>query len=123
MLLQELLGAGGPRHQFAIQSDPVGIEVLPKIGFGDRVSQTGETRGFETRIVEKRTPGSRVTRAQCRLGQAKARAGDLAIFAEDDYGAGSHVFFLADHLRETAFSVMCERFVRVFEEIGARTRF
>src|SRR4030088_1542978 len=67
------------------------------------------------RIREERPAGTGVDRADP-TADPKSLASGRLITADNRYGAGAHVLFLADDLRDSLLSVVGEGFRRVFEQ-------
>src|SRR6185437_13768537 len=96
LLAQQLLRFRGPRHEFAIEADPVCFERLPNSGSFYGVAQTLQNLALQQRIIKESASRPRVTNASLLLQDSEALSCRIGIAADDHYCPRSHVLLFAD---------------------------
>ena len=120
LALDQFDGLRRPRHQLAVEHEPVGAQLAPQLGGVGGLADAAERRLGLLAVVEERPAGSGVDRARLAAVDAEALAGDVGVAADDDDRARAHVLLLADHVRDAVGSVFSERALRVLEQVGPR---
>ncbi|RFC52732.1 MAG: hypothetical protein DVB22_000315 [Verrucomicrobia bacterium] len=119
LLLEEFLGFGGPRHQFAVEAEPIRFEFVPEAGGGGGIADSGQEVRFDPCVVEEASAGAGEAGADALALDAEAPEGGFFVAADHDHGAGPHVFFLTDHAGDALVAVVGEGFRRVFQQAVA----
>jgi hypothetical protein len=70
MAFEQLLGFDRPRHQFRVEADPVGAEVVPEGALRQRVVEAVQHGVLEGRILEEISSGARQHDAPAPVGDA-----------------------------------------------------
>ena len=118
---QQLLRLRRPRHQLAVQRDPVGVELRPPPGRGERVAHDREERGLYLWRVEETAAGTSGDNATL-TGDMKPPQSGGFVLAHDDDRARTHVLLLAHHPLDVLLLVVAERLRGVFQEVRERRR-
>ena len=86
LTLEQLTSFRRPRHQLAIDAEPVRRKLIPKAGFRERGLNSRDKLRFVGRFGEKRPPRSRVTDTGSAIDHTESLSRRLAIAADDNYG-------------------------------------
>jgi hypothetical protein len=118
---QQFLRLRGPRHQLAVEREPVGVELRPPVAFRDRLAEQFEETRLGRGVVEEAAAGAGVDDSGFALdSEPPLRRGFVP--AHDHHRPRAHVLLLADDAVEVLVPVVGERLGGVFEELRQRRR-
>ncbi len=120
---KQLLGLDRPRHQFAIEAGPIGVELRPEIAGVHRGSNPGEQPFLQLAVGEKAPAGASRDDARLPADYPESLLSRLRTPADDDDGPRPHVLLFAHDLRHTARTIVRKRLGRVFEKAVLVARF
>src|SRR5439155_11427984 len=88
----------GPRHQFAVKKEPVGLEFVPESFSVEGLTEPVEHRDFEAVVSEEAATRPCVADTGFRGNDPKTLPGDLRIPTDNDDGTRAHVLLFADNV-------------------------
>ena len=118
LILQQGLCFGRPRHQFAIQAHPIGLELLPESRLVESFADGVEHLRFDFAIIEEPSAGSGVTNTRAITDDAEACARNFFAPTNDHHSTRAHVFLFADDARHALVPVIRERLSRMLQQSG-----
>jgi hypothetical protein len=87
LLTYELQRLGRPRHQLAIEADPLRVESLPELGTLQRIPNEREQLPLQHRILKEPTTRAGVADAMFVLEDSESFARDVVISTNDQDGS------------------------------------
>src|SRR5205807_7892285 len=115
-LSDELLRFRRPRHQLAVEADPVGFELLPEPCLVQSTTHHVEELPLYPRVVEEAAARPSVADTDAFADDAEASARHVLIPAYDDHRSRPHVLLFAHALRHANVTEIPERLSRVIEQ-------
>src|SRR5437867_8130921 len=91
LVLDQLLRLRRPRHQLAVQHDPISGQSVPRGRAIERTAQDGEQLALDARIVEEAAARARVHYSRALADDAEAPARDIVVTADHRDGARAHM--------------------------------
>ena len=116
LLTQQFLGFYGPGHEFTIQTDPVGVELLPYPRGVQRRFHPRQECGLQLLVLEETPSSAGVADTDPLIDYAEAFPGHLLVSAYDDHRTRTHVLLFTDHAGHPMVAVVCKRFCRMLQQ-------
>src|SRR6185312_15615559 len=112
----EFLRLRRPRHQLAVETEPVSVKLFPEVRGLDRVLNRRNELSLHREVIEKSPARARVTNARCIFSDTKTLPRCILIAANNDDGARTHVLLFANHSRDTLLAIVSKRFRGMLEQ-------
>ena len=124
LLAQQFLRLGRPRHQFTIETGPVGAQLFPQSCPVHRGAHPGgQEIGYGGRLFKEASSRPRVADAGALIHHAEAFSRRLFIATHNQNSPRTHMLLFADHSGNALMPVVGEGFRRMLQKTRLPARF